>query len=248
MPTVLITGANKGLGLAFARAFSARGERVIGTARVPDSADDLASVAEVYALDVGSDDSVADFAARLVGATVDLLINNAGILLPGDLETATAASILEQLNVNAVGAFLCAREAVRRMSTTHGGKGGAIVNVSSAASVLGSPREYIDYAATKGAVDTMTIGLAKEVAGEGIQVNSVRPSMVRTDMTEARLADPAAHARLAAAVAMNRIADVEEIAAPILWLLSEAASFISGACLDAAGGGFVIGAAPITYP
>ncbi len=252
---LLITGGGRGIGAAAARLAAVEGYRVAVNYRARQEAAE-ALVAEIaaaggeadaFAADVAEDaevvalfDAVEDRLGRLTA-----LVNSAG-LSPGTSRVADfeVAPLQRLMAVNVVGTMLCCREAVRRMSTERGGAGGAIVNVSSMAAVTGGRPGGSHYAASKAAVDAFTIGLAKEVAGEGIRVNSLRPAMVRTDMTEARLADPASHARMAAAVAMNRIATAEEIARPILWLLSEAASFVSGACLDAAGGGFVIGAAP----
>jgi NAD(P)-dependent dehydrogenase (short-subunit alcohol dehydrogenase family) len=151
------------------------------------------------------------------------------------LENMDAARLGRVFAVNVFGSFLCAREAVRRMSTGHGGGGGAIVNVSSAASRLGSPNEYVDYAAAKGAVDTLTIGLAKEVAGEGIRVNAVRPGVIYTEI-HASGGDPDRVDRVKAAVPMRRGGYPEEVAKAILWLLSEDASYTTGAFVDVAGG------------
>jgi NAD(P)-dependent dehydrogenase (short-subunit alcohol dehydrogenase family) len=137
--------------------------------------------------------------------------------------------------------MLCCREAVRRMSTRFGGKGGAIVNVSSMAATIGGRPGRTAYAASKGAIDSFTIGFAREVGREGIRVNVLRPGMTMTDMTDAVRRDPDLRARTAATIAMNRCAEPEEMAQPILWLLSEQASFISGALLDGSGGGFMIG-------
>ena len=137
--------------------------------------------------------------------------------------------------VNVLGSFLCAREAVRRMSTAHGGAGGAIVNVSSAAARLGSPAQYVDYAAAKGAIDTFTVGLAKEVAAEGIRVNAVRPGLIETDI-HASGGDADRATRLAPLVPLQRPGSADEIAQAIVWLLSDAASYCTGAILDVSGG------------
>ncbi len=252
---LLITGGGRGIGAAAARLAAAEGTPVAVHYRTRQDAAE-ALVAEIaaaggeaaaFAADVAEEAEVVALfeavEARLGRLTA--LVNSAG-LSPDASRVADfeAAPLRRLMAVNVVGTMLCCREAVRRMSTECGGAGGAIVNLSSMAAVTGGRPGGSHYAASKAAVDAFTIGLAKEVAGEGIRVNSLRPAMVRTDMTEARLAEPASHARMAAAVAMNRIASAEEIARPIVWLLSEAASFVSGACLDAAGGGFVIGAAP----
>jgi NAD(P)-dependent dehydrogenase (short-subunit alcohol dehydrogenase family) len=252
---LLITGGGRGIGAATARLAAAQGARVAVNYRTrADAAEAL--VAEIaaaggeaaaFGADIAEEaEVVALFEAvdRKLGP-LTALVNSAGVS-PGASRAADfeAAPLRHLMAVNVVGTMLCCREAVRRMSTAQGGTGGSIVNVSSMAAVTGGRAGGSHYAASKAAVDAFTLGLAKEVAGEGIRVNSVRPAMVHTDMTAARLADPAAHARMASAVAMNRIATAGEIAEPIVWLLSEAASFVSGACLDASGGGFVFGAAP----
>jgi NAD(P)-dependent dehydrogenase (short-subunit alcohol dehydrogenase family) len=151
------------------------------------------------------------------------------------VEAMDAERIRRVLDTNVVGAFICAREAVRRMSTKHGGRGGAIVNVSSGAARLGSPDEYVDYAASKGAVDTLTIGLAKEVAAEGIRVNGVRPGLIVTDIHAAG-GEPGRVARMKSSVPLGRGGMPEEVATAILWLLSDEASFTTGASIDVCGG------------
>ena len=164
------------------------------------------------------------------------LVNNAGILEHHmRVEDMSAGRLERVFATNVVGAFLCAREAVRRMSTRRGGRGGAIVNVSSVAATLGSPDEYVDYAASKGAIDTMTVGLAREVAREGIRVNAVRPGVIRTDI-HASGGEPARVERVKAAVPMKRGGEPEEVARAILWLLSDEASYATGAILDISGG------------
>ena len=179
--------------------------------------------------------SLFDRAAEMLGS-VTILVNNAGVL---EAQCRFAEMGPDRwrrvLDVNVVGAFLCAREAVRRMSTRDGGVGGSIVNVSSAASYLGSPNEYIDYAASKGAVDTMTIGLAKEVATEGIRVNAVRPGVIHTDI-HASGGEPNRVERVAAGVPMQRGGDPEEVARLILWLASAEASYVTGTLVNCSGG------------
>ena len=163
---------------------------------------------------------------------IDALVNNAGILgKRTTLVNMSAERIQEVFDTNIIGSLLCAKEAIKRMSTKWGGKGGAIVNVSSAAARLGAPFEYVDYAATKGAMDTMTIGLAKEVAAEGIRINAVRPGLIETDIHEAgRLQD------LVHGVPMKRTGTAEEVAEVILWLLSEKAAYVTGTNIDITGG------------
>ncbi|HWD17563.1 MAG TPA: SDR family oxidoreductase, partial [Casimicrobiaceae bacterium] len=164
------------------------------------------------------------------------LVNNAGVLdvqkLVDDMDAARIARVLA---VNVVGAFVCAREAVRRMSTRRGGRGGAIVNVSSAASRLGSAGEYVDYAASKGAVDSLTIGLSREVAAEGIRVNAVRPAFIHTDI-HASGGEPGRIDRIKDSIPMRRGGQPEEVANAILWLLSDEASYVTGTFVDLAGG------------
>jgi NAD(P)-dependent dehydrogenase (short-subunit alcohol dehydrogenase family) len=165
-----------------------------------------------------------------------VLVNNAGIVDRGSrVEAMSAARIERMLAVNVLGSFLCAREAVKRMSTRNGGAGGAIVNLSSIAAKLGSPGEYVDYAASKGAIDSFTVGLAKEVGPDGIRVNAVRPGVIRTEIHLAS-GDPARVERIGGAAPLQRAGEAEEIARSILWLASDEASYISGALLDVSGG------------
>src|SRR5207253_4621464 len=167
---------------------------------------------------------------------VDALVNNAAILeTQMRLDAMDAARISRVLATNVIGPFLCAREAVRRMSTKHGGRGGAIVNVSSAASRIGSAGEYIDYAASKGALETMTLGLAREVADEGIRVNAVRAGHIYTDI-HASGGEAGRVDRLKNTIPMKRGGDPNEVARAILWLLSDDASYVTGTCLDVTGG------------
>ena len=167
---------------------------------------------------------------------LDVLVNNAGIVdRSSRVENLSAERIRRMLAVNVTGSFLCAREAVKRMSTKHGGKGGAIVNVSSMAAKLGGAGDYVDYAASKGAIDSLTVGLAKEVGAEGIRVNAVRPGVIRTEI-HATSGDPGRVERIAATTPLQRGGDAEEVARAILWLASAEASYITGALLDVSGG------------
>ena len=176
-----------------------------------------------------------DAAARELGY-VTVLVNNAGILeRQTRLDDMEAARFERVFATNITGSFLCAREAVKRMSTRHGGKGGAIVNVRSMASRLGSPGEYVDYAASKGAIDSMTIGLAREVADEGIRVNAVRPGVIYTEI-HASGGEPGRVDRVKAAVPMKRGGQPEEVARAILWLASDEASYSTGTFIDVSGG------------
>ncbi len=240
--TWLVTGASRGIGAATAAMAASQGARVFinyrsnhdAAKQVVERCDAAGGSATALAGDVSDEaDVLAMFAAcHEAFGPPSVVVNNAGILHRLDrVENYSAQRLAEVVNVNIVGAFLCAREAVKAMSTRHGGSGGAIVNVSSVASVLGSPNEYVDYAATKGALDTMTIGLAKEVAAEGIRVNAVRPGLIETDIHEGdRLA------RLAGNVPMQRVGEVDEVAAAILFLASPAASYISGTLVNVSGG------------
>jgi NAD(P)-dependent dehydrogenase (short-subunit alcohol dehydrogenase family) len=248
---LLVTGASRGIGAATARLAAASGWSVgINYHRDEESA--RAVLADVEAAgargcllpgDVGREADVVRIFSRSDEAlgTVTALVNNAGIEGNRTRVTELRAETLERLfAVNVIGLQLCCREAVRRMSTRLGGAGGAIVNVSSMASTIGGRAGASDYAASKAAVDVFSTGLAKEVSGEGIRVNVIRPGMTRTDMTGRLDEDPKLRERIEASIPMHRIATAEEIAAPIVWLLSREASFVSGAHLDASGGGFLV--------
>jgi NAD(P)-dependent dehydrogenase (short-subunit alcohol dehydrogenase family) len=243
---LLITGAGRGIGAATAKLAGTDGYSVCVNYRANQSAanDVVADITTAggRAIAVKGDVAVEADVVRLFEACdrelgpLAALVNNAGILdLQGRLDTMSADRVSRVFATNVVGAFTCAREAVKRMSTKHGGKGGAIVNVSSGASRLGSPGEYIDYAASKGAIDTMTIGLAREVAEEGIRVNAVRPGFVYTDI-HALGGEPNRVDRVKVQVPMKRGGQPEEVARAILWLLSDAASYTTGAFIDVTGG------------
>jgi NAD(P)-dependent dehydrogenase (short-subunit alcohol dehydrogenase family) len=243
---MIVTGGSRGIGAATARLAAERGYGVCvnyvrdaqSARRVADAIVREGGRALAVQGDVALEADVVrlfDTASRELGY-VSALVNNAGILEQKmRVEEMSLARLERVFATNIVGAFLCAREAVRRMSTRHGGRGGAIVNVSSMASRLGSPDEYVDYAASKGAVDTMTIGLAREVAEEGIRVNAVRPGVIYTDI-HASGGEPGRVERVKGAVPMKRGGQPEEVARAILWLASEDASYSTGTFIDVSGG------------
>jgi NAD(P)-dependent dehydrogenase (short-subunit alcohol dehydrogenase family) len=249
---LLITGGSRGIGAATARLAAQKGYAVaINYREARDQAEALVGEIEreggraiAVQADVASQEQVeAMFRAVDAFGPLGALVNSAGITVAAQTKVADLeqASLERMLAVNVIGTLLCCREAVRRMSTRFGGKGGAIVNVSSMAATIGGRPGRTAYAASKGAIDSFTIGFAREVGREGIRVNVLRPGMTMTDMTDAVRRDPALRARTAATIAMNRCAEPQEMARPILWLLSDEASFISGALLDGSGGGFMIG-------
>ena len=243
---MIVTGGGRGIGAATARLAAAGGYAVcLSFVRNASAADAVVEsiaaaggTAMAVAADVGVEADVVRLFERVDAAwgAVSALVNNAGILERHmRVEDMDAGRLGRVLATNVIGSFVCAREAVRRMSTRRGGNGGAIVNVSSAASRLGAPNEYVDYAASKAAIDTFTVGLAKEVAGEGIRVNAVRPGVIYTDIHAAG-GEPGRVDRVKAAVPMLRGGQPEEVARAILWLLSDEASYCTGAVLDVAGG------------
>lgn len=243
---MLITGASRGIGAATAQLAARRGYAVcLNYRQRADAAEQLAQRirqsggrAITVAADVADEEQVAALFAAIDRefGRLDVLVNNAGMLeRQMRLEEMDAARLQRVFATNVLGSFLCAREAIKRMSTAHGGRGGAIVNLSSVAARLGAPNEYIDYAAAKAAIDAMTIGLAKEVAAEGIRVNAVRPGVVYTDI-HASGGEPDRVERVRASVPMARGGQPEEIAEAVLWLASDQASYTSGALLDVAGG------------
>ena len=243
---VIVTGGSRGIGAATARLAARRGYAVcVNYLSNRAAADAVVSEIErgggraiAVAADVSSEPEVVRLFETVDASLgrVTALVNNAGTLEKQmRLEQMDAARLTRAFAVNVVGSFLCAREAVRRMSTKHGGSGGAIVNVSSGAARLGSPNEYVDYAACKGAIDTMTVGLAHEVAAEGIRVNAVRPGYIYTEF-HALGGEPGRVDRVKAHVPMKRGGQPEEVAHAILWLLSDEASFTTGGFIDVTGG------------
>ena len=243
---LMVTGGSRGIGAATARLAAQRGYSVCvnyrhnreAAEKVVESIEAMGAKAVAVGADVAVEADVVrlfETCDRALG-TVTALVNNAGILeTQMRVDAMDAARVHRIFATNVIGSFVCAREAVRRMSTRGGGRGGAIVNVSSGASRLGSPGEYVDYAASKGAIDTLTIGLALEVAGEGIRVNAVRPGFIYTDM-HASGGEPNRVDRVKALVPMKRGGSPEEVAQAILWLLSDDASFTTGSFIDVTGG------------
>lgn len=243
---LIVTGGSRGIGAAVARLGAQEGYAVCLTyLSNREAADDVVAAIAAkggVALAVQTDVAVEQDVVRLfeqVDASlgrVTALVNNAGILeKQSRVEDMDSARIGRIFSTNVIGSFICAREAIRRMSTKHGGAGGAIVNMSSRASRLGSPNEYVDYAASKGAIDTFTVGLAKELAAEGIRVNAVSPGIIDTDI-HASGGDPDRVERMKDAIPMKRGGTVEEVARAVLWLLSDDASYTTGASIDVSGG------------
>jgi NAD(P)-dependent dehydrogenase (short-subunit alcohol dehydrogenase family) len=243
---LMVTGGSRGIGAATALLAAERGYAVCvnyrqnrdAAERVVGAIEAKGASAVAVAGDVGIEADVVrlfETCDKALGSPGGL-VNNAGILeTQMRVETMDAARLHRIFATNIVGPFLCAREAVRRMSTKRGGNGGAIVNISSGASRLGSPGEYVDYAASKGAIDTLTIGLAREVADEGIRVNAVRAGFIYTEI-HASGGEPQRVDRVKALVPMKRGGHVDEVARAILWLLSDEASYTTGAFIDVTGG------------
>lgn len=245
-PVVLITGGSRGIGAATALAAARAGYAVALSFQTDDQAaqsvvraiEVLGGRAMALQADVAQEDSVlAMFAA--VDATwgrLDALVNNAGVVdVASRVDAMSVARLRRMFDTNVLGSFLCAREAVLRMSTRHGGRGGSIVNLSSAAARLGSPGQYVDYAASKGAIDSFTLGLSKEVAAEGIRVNAVRPGIIDTEI-HASGGEPDRARLLCAQVPMQRPGSAEEVAQAIVWLLGPNSSYTTGTLLDVSGG------------
>lgn len=243
---VLITGGSRGIGAATAR-LAAREGYAVAVSYAREAAAAQAVVSEIEAAggeafathaDIAFEADVVDLFAAVENrfGRLDALVSNAGIVdTKQRIDEMSAERLVRMMAVNVVGPMLCAREAVKRMSTRYGGRGGAIVNVSSVAALLGSPGEYVDYAASKGAIDTFTIGLAKEVVAEGIRVNAVRPGIIDTDI-HASGGQPDRIERISPLVPMQRAGTADEVASAILYLLSDAASYSTGAFLNVSGG------------
>lgn len=243
---MIVTGGSRGIGAATARIAAVRGYDVCvnyrqdaaAAASVVDDIEKAGGRAIAVAGDMSSEKDVVNLFetsdAQL--GPLKVLINNAGIVgAQSRVEDYTLERLQQMFAINITGAFLCAREAVRRMSTRNGGTGGAIVNVSSAAARLGAPNEYVDYAASKGAMDSMTIGLSKEVAAEGIRVNAVRPGLIYTDI-HASGGEPGRVERLKEGVPMQRGGEADEVARVILWLASDESSYTTGSLVECSGG------------
>ncbi len=244
--SVIVTGGSRGIGAAACRQLAALGHAV-AVNYTRDAAAAEALVAAIRAqggtaiavqADVADAAQVAALFARVDRELPPLagLVNNAGVVdLPARVDEMDAARLQRMFAINVFGSFHCAREAVRRMSTKHGGRGGAIVNISSAAARLGAPGQYVDYAAAKGAIDTFTVGLAREVATEGVRVNAIRPGIIETDI-HASGGLPERAKQMAPMVPMQRAGSADEVAQAIVWLMSDAASYTTGAILDVSGG------------
>ncbi len=245
-PCMLVTGASRGIGAATALMAASRGYTVaVNYVHDAAAADGVCAriiaaggLAFAVQADVADEQQVLAMFEQLDarGSPLTALVNNAGVV--GAIAPFTdysAARLKRTFEVNIYGAFVVAREAVKRMSTAHGGRGGAIVNLSSAAARIGSPHEFIDYAASKGAIDSMTLGLAKEFATQGIRVNAVRPGLIETEI-HASAGAPDRVARFTPMIPMRRAGQAEEVASAILWLLSDEASYITGSLLDISGG------------
>ena len=244
--TVLVTGGSRGIGAAAALRAAERGWAVAvnytsdatAAQAVVARIRDAGGMALAIQADVSIEAAVVELYARVDRELPPLnaLVNNAGVVdLPGRVDQMTTARLQRMFAINVFGSFICAREAVRRMSTRHGGRGGTIVNLSSAAARIGSPGQYVDYAAAKGAIDVFTMGLAKEVATEGIRVNAVRPGIIETDI-HASGGTPDRAKQMAPLVPMQRAGSADEVAQAIVWLMSDESSYTTGSVIDVSGG------------
>ena len=243
---VLITGGSRGIGASTAILAAKAGWDVCITYRSRSSeADNVINEIKKCGMkaisikaDIGIEEDIFSLFEKIDSefGQLDALVNNAGIIAhKSTLVDMSASRVKEVFNINVVGSFLCAREAIKRMSTNRNGRGGVIVNLSSAAARIGSPNEFIDYAASKGAIDTMTLGLSKEVAEEGIRVNAVRPGLIETEL-HGDAGDINRPEKLKQFIPMKRAGSADEVANAIVWLMSDEASYVNGALLDVAGG------------
>lgn len=241
----IVTGGSRGIGRATALAAAKRGYKVVvGYAANEAAAREVISSVEAsngraiaVKCDVGSEVDILELFKRADGfGRLGVLVNNAGVVdATARVDEMSAARLVRMMNINIVGSILCAREAVKRMSTKHGGAGGVIVNLSSVAATLGSPGQYVDYAASKGAIDTFTVGLAREVSAEGIRVNAIRPGLIDTEIHASGGEPDRAH-RLAHMIPMKRVGTADEIANAVVWLMSDDASYVTGTIVDVSGG------------
>lgn len=241
----IVTGGSRGIGRATSLAAARRGYKVVvGYASNKAAADEVVATIEAsngkaiaVKCDVGVEADILHlFKEADKFGKLGALVNNAGVVdKTARVDEMSAERLVRMMNINVVGSILCAREAVKRMSTTHGGAGGVIVNISSVAATLGSPGLYVDYAASKGAIDTFTVGLAREVSTEGIRVNAIRPGLIDTDIHASGGEPDRAH-RLAHMVPMKRVGTADEIANAVVWLMSDEASYVTGTIFDVSGG------------
>lgn len=241
----VVTGGSRGIGRAAALGAAKRGYKVVvGYASNEAAAQEVVSQIEAsngkaiaVKCDVGIEADIVNLFKKAdeFGA-LGALINNAGVVdKTSRVDEMSAERLARMMNINIVGSILCAREAVKRMSTKHGGGGGVIVNLSSVAATLGSPGLYVDYAASKGAIDTFTVGLAREVSDEGIRVNAIRPGLIDTDI-HASGGEPGRAQKLAHTVPMKRVGTADEVANAVVWLMSDEASYVTGTIFDVSGG------------
>lgn len=241
----IVTGGSRGIGRATSLAAAKRGYKVVvGYASNKAAADEVVKTIEAsngkaiaVKCDVGVEADILNlFKQADAFGKLGVLVNNAGVVdATARVDEMSAERLARMMNINVVGSILCAREAVKRMSSKHGGTGGVIVNLSSVAATLGSPGQYVDYAASKGAIDTFTVGLAREVSAEGIRVNGIRPGLIDTEIHASGGEPDRAH-RLAHMVPMKRVGTADEIANAVVWLMSDEASYVTGTIVDVSGG------------
>jgi NAD(P)-dependent dehydrogenase (short-subunit alcohol dehydrogenase family) len=241
----IVTGGSRGIGRATSLAAAKRGYKVVvGYASNKAAADEVVAKIEssngkavAIKCDVGVEADILElFKKADAFGKLGVLVNNAGVVdMTARVDEMSVSRLTRMMNINIVGSILCAREAVKRMSSKHGGTGGVIVNISSVAATLGSPGQYVDYAASKGAIDTFTVGLAREVSAEGIRVNAIRPGLIDTEI-HASGGEPGRAQKLAHMVPMKRVGTAEEIANAVVWLMSDDASYVTGTIFDVSGG------------